>query len=550
MAATLPLLAPPQPRFPTRFSQTEDTGQHLEATGSWPEEVGEQEREFQEVGGGVEWSIKTAAEEHVERLEAKLADLRSAPPPSLSDSGHASMPADSLALGVDDDLDNIYEHDEPGGTDSQAVGDEEEEGQPLLSSVNDPGSIDDGARGRSSVPPLKRNPTSSSRSRDEDADTSDNDGVAQRHLPFRIPSTAAHNSQRISFSNSVRIGGRHGSKHHRHQLADAFVPPAPTERTSLLAPLPRPISAPSALLVASVTASSSPSRSVSPGPSHSRRPSLTAYSHLPNAYSTSPTSYGASRSSSPCSSIYAPLQPPSRFCPNPMFVRPAGAAGSLRRSRSGSMLSFQEYLRSGGRIPFDPDDDDSDEDELGSADEEQRAEYRELVEQQRRRKARWEAKRRKRPPPARRESHERVETGGGGFWDRLSQLLVLGIAGSGSGRGAAVNVVVAPPTPLGRGSSPARPSPLRRRSSSDSLASDDDEPPRRSRPFSSSSTKTEADVRFGPAPGRYFRLDWLKHKLAELVQAARRALATAAEGWRRAMGEGREREREQGYEAV
>ncbi|BGP18567.1 hypothetical protein JCM10213_003025 [Rhodosporidiobolus nylandii] len=591
MPPALPLLPPPPPRFPTRFDGGEDSATSATDASSWPGEGDEVEtapRGEGTGGGEVVWQLKTQGEEHVERLESKLEQLRAQPLPALADSEGAAalvppLEEDTLEDALESDaLSALSEVEE----DAQAVGEEEEEGQALLSFVDEPGAIDQ-PRGRATSPSTRRR----SLSADEEADASDNDGSPSRaRLPTRLPPNAAprNTAQRISFSNSVRIGGRGSHRSHRHHqhhhLQDAFLPAQipPNERTSLLGPQSRPISAPSPFLVASVTASSSPSRSISPGPSsRNRRPSLPsshrsssanfAHLHAASVYSTSPASYGASRSSSPCSSIYAPLQPSSKHTPNPLFVRPAGALRGPRRSRSNSVLSFQEYLRSGGRVPFDLEA-DSDEEDLfgeGAEEDEPRAEYHDLVEQHRLRKSRWEARRRAKE--ARRRGRDQAARAGegGGFWDRLAALLALGVAGSSSGRGAptAVSVLVAPPSPASvRGSS--RPSPLWRPPSHDSFSSSDGEailprhpsgraslsssrPPH---PTDRPPAKSEDDVRFGPAPGRYFRWSWIKFQLERVIRAAKRMWATALLGWEKARERDRRvlvRQREEGgYEEV
>ncbi|GAA5969389.1 hypothetical protein JCM11641_008099 [Rhodosporidiobolus odoratus] len=569
MAATQhPLIPPPPPRFPTQFTDDQPSSTAVAEVVGWPEghkEAGEA------VGGSeqprvgeVVWQLKTDGEEHVERLESRLEQVRSQPPPTFSDAGYGAATLVEEAFGEQENL-ALRAEDEG---DAQAAGDEDEEGQALLSSVDQPAMVE--PRGRTPTPRVKgrRSVDVYVLTEDESPDMSDDEAPpSQRHLPFRMPANLAINgSHRISFSDSVRIGGRGTGRSHRHQqhLPDVFQPSAPAGRTALGASQARSLSA-SPYLVASVTASTSPSRSISPGPSRSRRPSLSS-SHLSSSgfahlhpYSTSPASYGASRSSSPGSSIYAPLQPPSRHCPNPMFVRPVGAVRGIRRTRSNSTVSFQEYLRSGGRLPIDLEDDSDDLTASGGEDPApHRQEYRDLVEQQRLQKAKWEARRRaleeQRP-----KQREVVGTAGGGFWDRFAALLALGMAGSGSGRGvppspAVVKVLSASSSPVshaGRGTSPSRPSPLRRPSSASPLAPSERDPlilprsiPRREpRP-----TKSELDVRFGPAPARYFRWSWIKWQIKRVVEAAKGAVETALRGWR--MSRREQAVLENGYEEV
>ena len=527
---------------------------------------------------------------------------------------------------VSDDLDTPISTIEAAAVeleaDGVAVGDEADEGRALLSAAGSPEGHSEAAQhGRH----FSDDDEPSAALVQAAADTLEQGGTLD--LPADLAPVVL---QRISFGDTVRISGgiRSSSRPHlhRHVHAEIFHPPPPHERTSLLSSQPRPISAPSDLLVAAVTPSAGPSRSASPA-SRSRRTSMssshrsgTSFAHLhpsSQALSSSPASYGASRSSSPCSSIYAPLQPPSKFSPNPLWVRTTSQQRGLRRTRSGASLSFQDFLRSGAAYASPDDEDDSDEEDgsgLADAADElldprgrrfgpSRAEYRDLVEAQRARRERWEARR------AAKEAHARAAEAkarkGARFWDRLARLLALGMAGAGPARaGAAAGAGGgsrnghasvqqqqerggAAAAGRGRGRSPARPGPsplglgrgssgartpsglsiessLGSRSSSFESELEDDEPPpprRASRrpprvvvvprppppPRSSRPPviKTEIDVRFGPAPARYLRLDWLRFKLAQLVLAARAALRTALVGLERQRGPRLEQEYEE-----
>ncbi|BGP42203.1 hypothetical protein JCM10449v2_006208 [Rhodotorula kratochvilovae] len=589
----LPLLPPPPPQFPTRFTNGDTPVEPPQVQAEWPEGRAEAGGEDLHPSGEVEWGLKTEREEHLDRLESRLAQLRASADPSPS---LFVNPADPPAAFFVEELSDVDEDTtEPADeAEGAAAGDDADEGRALLSAVGAPSGHDQASQQARTT------------SDDEGGlppnavviDAATLDEVAQ--LPPHLAQAAL---QRISFGNTVRISGgmRSSSRPHRHRHAEAFAPPPPNERTSLLSSQPRPISAPSDLLVAAVTPSAGPSRSTSPAPSRGRRPSISSsylsassFAHLhASSYpvSSSPTSYGASRSSSPCSSIYAPLQPPSKYCPNPLWVRTTAQRG-LRRSRSGGSLSFQDFLRSGAAYAAydDDDDDDSDEDDLVAAafDNEadargrrfgpSRAEYRDLVAAQQARRARWEARRAAKEARARADAQVAK---GPRFWDRVAGLLALGMVGAGPARagglGGSTHAGVGAlrgggeerggrGAGRGRGRSPARPSPLARQvgrppsmlaveSSVESLSSDgasdaSDLPAQRpSRPPRPPVVKTEADVRFGPAPARYFRLDWLRYKLAQLVTAARAALRTALVGWEQASA-GRRREREEGYEAV
>ncbi|GAA6055118.1 hypothetical protein JCM3770_007449 [Rhodotorula araucariae] len=587
------LLPPPPPQFPTRFADADTPTEEPRVQAEWPEARDETAPEDLQPGGAVEWGLRTEREEHLDRLEARLAQLRATEDPSPSTRAH---PAGAPAASFTDDLSDVDEEQSapgpPQDAEGAAAGDEADEGRALLSAVETPSGhtqasqeARDKAEDEGGLPP---NAVS--------LDTAAlNASVAQ--LPPHLAQAALH---RISFGNTVRISGgmRSSSRPHRHRHAEAFAAPPAHERTSLLSSQPRPISAPSNLLVAAVAPTTGPSRSTSPAPSRGRRASISSYlstgsfAHLhASSYpvSSSPTSYGASRSSSPCSSIYAPLQPPSRYCPNPLWVRTTQERG-LRRSRSSGSLSFQDFLRSGAAYAAydDDDDDDSDEDDLdaGALEDEadvrgrrfgpSRAEYRDLVAAQQARRARWEARR------AAKEARLRAEAQrakGPRFWDRVAGLLALGMVGAGPVRagglggstrtGAGAGAFRSGAGRRGWGKSPARPSPLARQvgrppsmlsvdSSAESLSSDwgsetgDIAAPRRACPPGSARpavVKTEADVRFGPAPARYFRLAWLRYKLAQLVAAAREALRTALVGWEQTSA-GRRTERHEGYETV
>jgi len=421
---------------------------------------------------------------------------------------------------------------------------------------------------------------------DNEADLSGNDDEprSRSQHPFQGMTAA----QRISFSNSVRIsGGIHNSQRpHRHRPAiETFPRRSPSaERTNPISSRePRPEATPSPLLVASVTSSSAntPSRATSPSgrtPQHSslnllapkpRR--LSSSSHVssnyayPYAYSASPGSQVPSRGSSPCSSIYAPLQPPSKHTPNPLFVRPSQR---LQRNRSSSGLSFQEYLRD-GYDAFGGSDDDSDAITPKSPG------YRELVEQQRRKRAKWEERRRKRgiddhnKRKKPKDQEDEVETGG--FWESLKKILAMGNTG-GAGRaggsfgsptvfrhssrlpsnanyGSISNSTLPPPLP------PQPPSKPRGILTSSRSVEDIHPPPPRPRTRSARShsnppVKTELDARFGTAPFRYFTIAFLLFKIHQLVAAVKDLFSTASKG----MAKQKERERllrqRQGYEAV
>lgn len=356
---------------------------------------------------------------------------------------------------------------------------------------------------------------------DDDSEDEHGDGI----LTYRMPSELSDDAQsrRISFSGSVRISGgfRSSTKAHRHRrpppFADLFKPALPHNAAPLVSHgLPRNASISSI----SNSRSGSPSR---PSSSHGRN--LSSSSLLPiyqqpvpreaySVYSSSPSSQLQSRSSSPCSSIYAPLQAPKNHCPSPMFV-----PFISNRKPSNSGLSFKDYLR--GR------DYRSD----GESDEEVFRGYRELVERQRRKRERWER---------RRQRELELEKGTGSFWTKFSELLAIGAAGS-RARGGGVGYGATATTSLGsrgrRGSAPDEERSVRRTRSrltissdgvDDESSSDEEEEEAQhlankraaalgagGRRSSTPKIKTEEDVRFGTAPGRWMTISWWKYKIGE-----------------------------------
>ncbi|GAA5968149.1 hypothetical protein JCM21900_001093 [Sporobolomyces salmonicolor] len=580
MSAETPLFLPqPPPRFPTRFSESDNSPVLQTTAASWPDGEGKEGVDGGEIASvDVEWQLKTDSEEHIQRLEHKLREvirrerLDSGYGTSSARSSHASEAYNGL-------LATLGENWEEGLTaldgehDGLVGGDAAEEGTALLSRTEAQSKTDEDERlsGWEDAPSDPE--TQVDTAEEGEADLSDLDGPS--YLSFgHPPPTAAQNAQRISFSNSVRISGgiRSSSRscHQHRPLGEVFPGAAATERNHLLAGQPRVTASRSPRLVASVTSSSSPSRSVSPAGRGSsqphllaprpRRPSSSASyrssSHpYPASYSGSPGSHIPSRSSSPCSSIYAPLQPPSKHCPNPIWVRPAPA--KLQRQAAATGLSFPEYLRNNYGAVDDDEEEDSDEDPPAPR-------YSELVQQQRRKKARWEERKRQRLLEV-----QKRKVGHGGFWDKLAGMLALGLVGVGAGRGggafgSADMVHTSPPPPPSPrrpsasisnstrpnryrgvrngvgGSAASRPKSILSTSSSLSSASEGEPAPVPSprRPHSPAPPappppppdKTEADVRFGPAPWRYVRLDWLVSKLRRVVDAVKRAFATASAG--------------------
>lgn len=258
-----------------------------------------------------------------------------------------------------------------------------------------------------------------------DSGAEDDEGEEEARLTAAGPS----DNRRISFSNSVRISGgiRTSTRPHRHrrplpEVADMFTPAEALPRG------PRR-SASAASHASSLSSSRAASPSRPPGVALSRDGSFSS-SLLPlhhqttggtatySFYSSSPGSQLPSRSSSPCSSIYAPLQASKKHCPSPMLVQPP------RRLQDGT-LSFKDYLR--GR-----------EGSMSESDEDVVRGYRELVEQQRRKRERWDHRRRhRRARLSEVEDGDEDEEPALGFWSRVGELLAIGAAGTGN-RGAMI----------------------------------------------------------------------------------------------------------------
>ncbi|KDE09430.1 hypothetical protein MVLG_00333 [Microbotryum lychnidis-dioicae p1A1 Lamole] len=399
--------------------------------------------------------------------------------------------------------------------------------------------------------------------------------------------------RRISFSSSVRISGGIRSKgrssrtRQRPAIPSDLFSPAPSTSFALTVedvarmgymahPLPRN---------ASLNQSRGSSRTNSPsrgattaGISILRTVSSSSSLGIHNSYREAAILNGGassiysssvpSRSSSPCSSIYAPLKRPSETCPNPMSVKPPAKRVRSAPRTSVSGLSFREFLRLNGLSRS------GDADGAGAEDEESMAErgYRELVEEQRRRKERLD--KRKKQHTGRASSVLNGDLGqdptaSRGFWNRVWGMLGNGSGRSGIGRTSSGALLGATPTfPVygTTGTTPLTTDGSRRvernrsslsitssvagdQGSSDEGEADD---PRtnvnalssRTRPISNASgdtkerIKSEVDVRFGPAPGRWFSSGWILWKLRAMggaclgvrkkIRSKRRALVSSS----------------------
>ena len=148
--------------------------------------------------------------------------------------------------------------------------------------------------------------------------TADEEDEEADYIPTSEQEALNKESRRISFNASVRISGGIRSKSSRRALleSDLF---SPVASTSTHRPRSR---------------RASPQRTLSQS-SHPRDASNSSLGPDGQAHSTT-TSAFPSRSSSPCSSIYAPLQPSSQTCPSSaIFIRtPTTTDPSKNRSEN------------------------------------------------------------------------------------------------------------------------------------------------------------------------------------------------------------------------
>ncbi|GAA6063662.1 hypothetical protein JCM10212_001661 [Sporobolomyces blumeae] len=588
-----------------------DAGSGREPVASGSGGVEDETRQASRDGvGKIAWEIKTDAEEHVQKLEEKLEQLS-----KRQANGHDEKPLPtasytSLPRLEDDTESDLDEHGavpEDDDIEGEAIG-HEDEGRALLSIAEDEDerveytSTDAGdgeTEGGDAAGPREDDDLN-----EADLSGNDDDQPSQRAL-----------SQRISFSNSVRISGgiRSSNKPHKHRsaLADAFTRrrSSSVERPHLGGPRggARPEASPSPLLVASVTSSNAntPSRAQSPSGRTAAFPSLNVHAPKPRRlsssshvsstfngggsaypYSASPGSQIPSRGSSPCSSIYAPLQPPAKHTPNPLHVRPSPR---LQRQRSASGLSFQEYLREGyDAVSAVGSEDEEDSDAVPP----RSPGYRELVEQQRRKRLKWEERRRKREHDGQR--RRRLEDGreaddndddessrNNGFWNTIAKIFARGPSAIGAGRAGGSfgsPSVVRTPTRLPANANygatgqtrtttatPPRPRSILSSTHAPSSTSLDDDsrhspstrhvPERVVSPRGRSSTsarrpphpapsrpaKSEVDDQFGRAPWRYLSLTFVLYSLKRFWSAIVDLFSTASKGV--AIQKERERER-------
>lgn len=417
-----------------------------------------------------------------------------------------------------------------------------------------------------------------------------------RRLPstFVHPASAAHvpeldTPRRISFNASVRIsGGIRGAHSHRSRSrgrprtpADAFAPvpststftpitaSAAAEHQALLDHLPRnasgqipPGTSPSTAAAAAVAA-------VAIQGLHSARSasssSLLVFGSLGagGATATGSGSYAssaASRSSSPCSSLYAPLAGPSSFAPSPFFDRGRRDSSEARHQRR--RQSFREFLRPGEGSDSESEESEEEEEEEVARD---RPDYRAMVAEQERKKVEREARRARRraeamgyevseyqdqlgrskvaskkkvrePSPNQLEGGSVGEGSRMGFWARLWSVLDAGWGGGRRGGGVYGVTRADEDNAQRRKAGRRRASTSSRLSQSSTVA--EDEPPAPLAP------KTEAFVRFGPPGlGRAKQWGWWKYRVGRGWRRVRGAVGVGRCWGRRRRGSG-EGERE------
>lgn len=449
---------------------------------------------------------------------------------SSRDSGYGQSISPNVisSMGVDEDI--YEEEEEAGGEFGDALEEEiEDAGAPLLSGPKgdeSPESEIERTFQGNKTPPVTDNeatfnlvPPTPSRPLELDPHDSSSSDVDQSEpialVTRRVPSEGAtvDLSRRISFNSSVRIAGgvRSSSRQHVHStLSDDFFSPVASTST-----LPPSLESPSQANERTPLVPRHPpnSRGTSPS-SRSRRASnisLTPY----HSTSTPTTSGFPSRSSSPCSSIYAPLTQPKQHCPSPMMVRPPA-----KKAKVG--ITFNEYLR--GR------EQENQEDVVRG--------YRELVEDQRQKRERAESRRAKRAADVARRA-----TVLGSAWSTFLGLMSLGIVGLGRSRGAAMEWAGSNVYGRRRGgevdvedagaedaeeirTAKRKRSMLSVSAFDDSSEEDEDDiaearlldpSPSASMNSESRKSKSTEDVIFGVAPGRYIRFDWWAWKLRELM---------------------------------
>ena len=147
------------------------------------------------------------------------------------------------------------------------------------------------------------------------ATTDEEEEEEQDYITTREQEAMSKESRRISFNASVRISGGIRTKPSRRAMleSDLF---SPVASTSTHHSRPR-------------SRRASPQRTLSQS-SHPRDASSSSLGAEGQAHSTT-TSAFPSRSSSPCSSIYAPLQPSSQTCPSSaIFIRAPGSVDNTK----------------------------------------------------------------------------------------------------------------------------------------------------------------------------------------------------------------------------
>ncbi|KAK4057048.1 hypothetical protein OIO90_001948 [Microbotryomycetes sp. JL221] len=509
---------------------------------AWPADDEQTETQL-----GLKWgpSFTTDKEQYIQQLEDRLAKSR--------DSGYgsrSSVQRHTLAHKLDnDDMEqdeNLVEsHDDDDRDDFDSH--QDLAGRPLLQ-PDSPPPLDDVSRleqhhtGLQVIPPTPdKRQIEDEEAEEENNDHDQDDDDDALDLGHGLPSNALvdHNQRRISFNSHVRISGgmrrhRNGSHHHHHHHLNQWP-------STSLETLPQ---ATEALLVnPTVTNLSRPhSRSTSPS-SASRSTSLERRTSINNRpmslYSSSPNSYLASRSSSPCSSIYAPLQPSKQHCPNPMFIQ------SSKQTRTKFLLTNSQQHRTRSLTDLmlgrSIDSNQEDEEAIGTGED-----YRLLVEQQKNKKrqkqrSRWRAKfllSRDDEQESDDDSDSdtdlnRNQTKRHGddvetvrratFWTRVGALLALGASGAGP-RPLPSFVSYGAISTLNQRSNNIRHQPQRRRSRGQvEEGSDSSEEGLTSQKRLIGRDKTDVDVMFGSSPGRWLTVSWWWFKMKRVGKSVLQA---------------------------
>lgn len=378
--------------------------------------------------------------------------------------------------------------------------------------------------------------------------------AAQDNYPLPTASCEQPAAQRaITFNPSVRIGGglrgsssRRASSRGRARVnsADVFAP-INILRTPGVDGERRP-SIEAIARKASREGAADGNATAAPHSVHAARSgstsSLMVFGSFGGGYASSAASGAHSRSSSPASSIYAPLTAPSATCPTPYFNRPPSL---LDRQQQARRQSFREFLKPGsGRDSSDSEDEEEEEPDSTKSN------YKALLREQERRKAeRTAARAHRRGLRLGAEANDEAAAEEGmasagllanlvspKFWTRLLDVVASGAGGAGRRGGGVYGTTPAAlragkkrsgsgdsSRSLGNGSEVDAPisSPVRSRPTINWR----DHPHLASGVYATSAAHTEAFVRFGP-PGmrRAKQVGWWRYKMGQGWRVVARAV--------------------------